>query len=206
MYGGAPGLKLEDGHQMSHGDTCNTQHLSFPNHFGTHLDAPYHFYEDGKKVGDFPIESWLIRHAICVHLTERPAPGSLLGPEVVERVNAREAEAVFIKTGYGDLRQDEVYWKNAPGFRPELAKALREYFPRIRFFGFDLISLGSLQHREVGTEAHREFLSAHHPILILEDVDLTQVRGERLSNVLVSPLFVEPSDGTPCTIWADLPF
>ena len=36
------------------GDSCNTMHLSFPNHSGTHIDFPCHFDKDGKNLNDYP--------------------------------------------------------------------------------------------------------------------------------------------------------
>lgn len=38
----------------------STQSFSMSEHCGTHLDAPYHFYEDGWKLEDIPLERMVV--------------------------------------------------------------------------------------------------------------------------------------------------
>jgi len=38
----------------------STQSFSVSEHCGTHLDAPYHFYQDGWKLEDIPLERMVV--------------------------------------------------------------------------------------------------------------------------------------------------
>ena len=38
--------------RVSDGDVCNLSNLSMCVHNGTHVDAPYHFIDDGKKIDE----------------------------------------------------------------------------------------------------------------------------------------------------------
>ena len=37
----------------------NEKKLTFNSHFSTHIDAPFHMLENGKKLTDFPIETFI---------------------------------------------------------------------------------------------------------------------------------------------------
>jgi arylformamidase len=54
---------------------CNVLELGMSSHQGTHLDAPYHFYEDGRTVDEIALERFF-GPAALVDL----APGGVLAP------------------------------------------------------------------------------------------------------------------------------
>ena len=56
---------------------------------------------------------------------------------------------MIYKTGFGKFRGKESYWKNNPGFAPEVAEILRDNFPNLRAVGMDFISLTAFQNREL---------------------------------------------------------
>src|SRR3989344_2695858 len=37
----------------------NEQRITLNSHFGTHIDAPFHMLEKGKKLTDFPLETFM---------------------------------------------------------------------------------------------------------------------------------------------------
>jgi len=59
LYGGEKGVTLFQDRKQSEGASCNTMNWSFPNHAGTHIDAPYHFDSSGKQLCDYPPEFWI---------------------------------------------------------------------------------------------------------------------------------------------------
>jgi arylformamidase len=73
-------------------------------------------------------------------------------------------------------------------------------FPKLRLFGFDMISLTSKLDRPEGKEAHLNFL-IENQILILEDMNLENL-FTCPNKVIVAPLQIENSDGGPCTVFA----
>src|SRR5215471_2712242 len=42
---------------MAKGDVCNVSKLSMGVHTGTHMDAPFHFFQDGKSIDAMPLEA-----------------------------------------------------------------------------------------------------------------------------------------------------
>ena len=189
------------------GDSCNTLQLNFSNHVGTHVDCPYHFDRQGKTLTDYPAEHWHCHNIQILHTDLEKA--GLCSVEQMQQAledskyKNREAEALFLVTGWNKKRHDKSYWESPPGFSMEIADWLRDEFPALRFFGFDVISLSSYQHRELGRQAHRAFLCHERPIMIIEDMDLSPLDlSFQCQELLISPLMIQGADGAPCTIWA----
>ncbi len=59
FYGGRKGFMSIPSSSISNGDSANTSRWEFPNHIGTHIDFPYHFYQHGQTVDDFPADFWV---------------------------------------------------------------------------------------------------------------------------------------------------
>lgn len=206
-YGNLSPFILKNGNVIKNGDTCNSLNLRLSNHIGTHIDCPRHFYTDGKTITDYEIDFWICTSVQV--LTVELLPGEIFGKNHFSKVlrpgsKSHNAEIVLLKTGWGNVRHKHIYWENPPGFDPETCLWLKEKFPHIRFFGFDLISLSSFAHRDVGREAHKSFLDPSFSILPIEDMNLSDTPKERLENILISPLFVESSDAAPCTVWGNI--
>jgi arylformamidase len=201
--------KIHSEKQISCGDSCNTLGLSLSNHHGTHVDCPLHFDPDGLCLTDYAPEFWSSSRVQVLKSALKPREictaktlDSALGQS--EKID-HEASTLILYTGWHLRREEEAYWNEPPGFDPEIGHWLRKSFPKIRFFGFDLLSLSSLCHREMGRRTHRALLGQNNPILILEDLDLSPLEnGLEVKNLLVSPLMIQGADGAPCTLWANL--
>lgn len=208
-YGGGDRPVLTPDKSIQNSDSCNTMHISMSNHIGTHVDSPYHFNNMGKKLGDFSVDYWFCQEVQLLKcdldLKELCGPKQLSKAlnEACEQKD--KAEIVILSTGWSELRSEQCYWKEPPGFYPEAADWIRDNFPSVRFFGFDLISISSFAHREIGREAHKSFLCNKNPIMIVEDMDLRRARiKDTVNNVLISPIFLVDADGAPCTVWANI--
>jgi arylformamidase len=209
IYGNGEEVQIQFDSQIARGDSCNTLNIGFSNHAGTHLDCPFHFDETGTKLTNYPEEFWMCQNIqiLRADLAEKELChlSHLEKAYKQAEVKKPEAEMVLLITQWYQRRDETCYWQTPPGFVPETAHWLRERFPRIRFFGFDLISLSSYAHREIGKKAHKSFLCDESPVLIIEDMDLSPLEKiSEVNNVLVSPLFVHDADGAPCTIWGNI--
>lgn len=204
-YGGDVSIVIQRGKILEKGDSCNTQYWRLSNHIGTHIDFPRHFVSNGKTSSDYSPEFWILNFPIMIDISPIE-PSWLIQPEDIPLMSATEyTDMVIIKTGFSGLRGKDIYSNQNPGFSPEVAVFLRERLPNLRVFGFDSISLSSFAHRETGREAHRAFLDHPNPILLLEDMDLSQVdHRSQLKKIIISPLRVENADGAPCTIFAEV--
>ena len=65
-YGGGEGMNIERITQIAAGNTANTSRFIFPNHLGTHIDAPHHFFDSGATVMDYPPEFWIFDNPLLV--------------------------------------------------------------------------------------------------------------------------------------------
>jgi arylformamidase len=202
LYGGAENIHIVLDTAISKGDTANSLLLSFPNHAGTHVDVPYHFFEDGKKLTDYDASFWIFDNPVCVDVCGED--GYLVKYEDVVNSIKAETDLLLIRTGYEEHRNKKKYWQKNPGLSVDLARKLRTNNPNIRAVGVDVISITSRLHREEGRKAHREFLGSHYnsqPIVLVEDMSLINFTTD-ISQVIILPLLIKDADGAPCTVIA----
>ena len=202
LYGGANDIQIQPQTTISAGDTANSLKLSLPNHAGTHVDVPYHFFDYGKKLTDFNASFWIFKYPVCVDVPVEE--GYLVTyQDVADKINA-ETDLLLIRTGYETFRNQPVYWQKNPGLSAGLAKKLRSNHSNIRALGVDVISITSRLHRKKGRKAHREFLDSHYPsdpIVLIEDMSLINYTDD-VSQVIILPIMIKGADGASCTIIA----
>ncbi|MDD5014605.1 MAG: cyclase family protein [Atribacterota bacterium] len=95
---------------------CRSARLTIGLHFGTHLDAPFHFTENGKKLDDFHIKS-LMGSAIVIDLSDKYCPEVAKSKPItiedlenkLKEVNleVRERDMVIINTGWHRIFSSE---------------------------------------------------------------------------------------------------
>ncbi len=59
VYEGDPTPKMEKIMDMKNGEMYNLSTISMCAHNGTHIDAPLHFFEDGRAVHEIPLEHFV---------------------------------------------------------------------------------------------------------------------------------------------------
>jgi len=198
-YGGGEGFTVSPVKALAQGDSCNTSILSFPNHIGSHVDAPRHFLSNGSTIDAYAPKDWIFTHPLMVDIPAKP--GQLIGPEVFPSQDcaSETVDLLLIRTGFEAYRDCDVYWQEGPGLLPELADYFRNHFPSLKAVGLDTISISGFQHRDIGRKAHAAFLS--NDVRIFEDLSLMSIHGSRsLSQVAALPLRFYNADGSPCTI------
>jgi kynurenine formamidase len=199
-YGGGEGMNIERITQIAAGNTANTSRFIFPNHLGTHIDAPHHFFDSGATVMDYPPEFWIFDNPLLVDVPGKD--GYLISSKDVSEKLTSETDLLLLRTGYEIFRGKSRYWQHNPGLAPELGNWLRKNFINLRAVGMDIISVTSRHHREKGRETHRAFLDPNtqgNPVILIEDMSLAHV-NELLNQVIVAPLRVIGADSGPCII------
>jgi arylformamidase len=203
-YGGAAGIGIEWVRMMEKGDTSNNSLLQLPAHTGTHIDYPLHFYKEGKSGSNYTAGDLVFSSVGIMDISQSTVNDHLIEPDHLKEILPGDIDFLIIKTGFCEGRSEEKYWKYNWGFAPATASYLKSIFPQLKAIGFDLISLSSYQQREIGREAHKEFLEKND-ILIVEDMDLRTISvNTMIRTLIVSPLRFSGADGAPVTIWADL--
>ncbi|MBE2246040.1 MAG: cyclase family protein [Candidatus Competibacteraceae bacterium] len=204
-YGGNPGVEIMYANKISQGNSSNHSLIKLSSHTATHIDFPLHFLSNGKSGSDYAADDFVFERVHWVDISHITPDNYLIAPHHLRDVLlevSTDIQLILFKTGFCYKRSEALYWKNNWGFAPSSANFLKERFPQLRAVGFDLISLTSYQQREIGREAHREFLGTHQ-LLLIEDMNLSMLSSDRqLQKVIVSPLRVVQSEGAPVTVWA----
>lgn len=172
--------------------------LSFGSHTGTHLDAPFHFFQDGEPLDSFPL-SLFQSSAAAIDLTAKlgayqygTLPPLILPDLLIPfRPVFDEAETVILKTGWSAQFGAAGFFEAFPSFLPETADWIAE--TPIRILGLETPSLSALAEHDPGdgpvpvseyslrpaniqlflhadAESHRILLGRTPPILLLENL------------------------------------
>ena len=193
-------LPVEIRNCPSKGSSCTSYWVGLENHWGTHIDAPKHFFPSGKKVSDYPADFWIFHSPQVISVEVKAS--ELIYPEHLQGKILEGTDCLLLHTGFGRLRDQKEYCIANPGVHSSVGVYLRKNYPHIRVIGFDFISLSSFQNRDEGRKSHRAFLDPegeNHPILILEDVNLQDLHGQ-LSELYIFPLRIEAWDSASCTV------
>lgn len=190
--------------------------LALPEHGGTHLDAPIHFYEGGKTVGDIPLSD-LMAPAIVIDVTAQ-AEKNRDYRLTVEDVLAFEAahgtiphgSAVLLRTGWskfwpdakaymGDDTPGDASMLSFPSFGADAMTLLVER--GIKMVGIDTASTDYGKTKDF--PVHVVIAAAGIPALEnLTNLDALPQTG---AYVMAMPLKVQEGSGAPARVIALLP-
>lgn len=173
--------KIEDG------GGANVTSLTMSAHTGTHVDAPYHFIQQGISVDQLPIDL-LTGRAYVLHLPNV----DLITAQVLEDADIPpRTRRVLFKTRNSD------YWANQePGFIEDYvalsANAAIYLVDRgVKLVGVDYLSVAPY---EATTPTHKILLEAG--VVIVEGLNLTEVDQGRYTFYCL-PLKIAGADGAP---------
>ncbi len=187
---------------ISKGDIANDTTISTTVHIGTHIDMPYHFYENGQTIEDYDAVFWRFLNPLFIEIEQ---DNLIINEKIVDKLRTIKNtgyDILIIKTGICNLRGEEDFWKSNYGFHGDIYDFLIDKFPSVRVIGFDSISVSSFANRMIGREAHKRFLNPKQPILLLEDMDLRDVSERtQFQELIIAPLRIANCDGLPCTVF-----
>lgn len=206
--GNPPAAQTEVFSSIARGDLANMTVIHLFSHSGTHLDAPKHFNDDGPSAVDIPLERFIFFDPLVIDV---PKPdGSMILRRELEPY-ARQlavADLVLLRTGWSVLRdEDPVRYANEnPMVHPEAARYLMERFSKLRGLAIDAPSVGAPNHIPETVETHQILTGVGREdgryVVILEDLRIDPDLGQA-ERIYAWPLFIEGSDGSPCTIVAE---
>ena len=171
VYPGDPEPKKETLSSIKNGEIYNLTAFSMCAHNGTHVDAPYHFIEDGKAVDEISVEKFV---GSCFVVECEGSVGREDAVEILEK--AKGIKRILIK-GKAVISLDA-------------AKCFVD--ARILLVGNESQTVGP---EDAPMAVHKELLGAE--IVLLEGVRLEHVpEGEYL--LVAAPLLLKGADGSPC--------
>lgn len=168
---------------IEEGEIVNIGQVQMSTHIGTHLDAPYHYNQEGKKISELELDL-CIGKALVVDMSGKDA----IRPQDFETVSLQGFQRLLIKTN--SWKDNLVFPDHIAYLMPEMGSFLKE--AGIRLIGVDVPSVDPI---------HSSELLAHHSlgkngIHILESIDLTHVR-EGVYELFAAPLRMVEADGSP---------
>ncbi len=181
----SPPFELTERRRMSSGDPNPSSAVNMSVHSGTHIDAPFHFVEEGPTIDQLPLERFIGPALVCAVETER-----YITKEHVAGIRLEGATRVLFKTRNSGLLHQREYDPDFAAFSVEAAQALVEQ--GVELVGLDYLSVA---HADQQVPVHRAFLD--HGVVLLEGIDLSEVTPGRYE-LMCLPIPLRDSDGAPC--------
>ncbi|MBR3542921.1 MAG: cyclase family protein [Treponema sp.] len=156
---------------IQNGDVCNLTAFKMCAHNGTHVDAPFHFFADGKTIDQVDLDRFIGWAYVAEHEGD---------------ISADDAKNI-LKAANGCER---VLVKGKAVVTKEAAQVFAE--ARIKLFGNESQTVGPI---DAPKEVHLIMLGAE--IVLLEGIRLEKVpAGKYFLNAI--PLNLGGADGSPC--------
>ena len=176
VYPGDPVPKKEMLCSMANGDLYNLTAFSMCAHNGTHIDAPFHFLEEGKTVENIALERMIGSAFIALHEGELLAAdaedilkkASVLGSEAMKRILIKGCATITLSAA-------EIFAKAG-----------------IFLLGVETQSVGP---ENAPMAVHLALLSKG--VVLLEGLRLSDVT-EGAYFLCAAPLALKGADGSPC--------
>ena len=176
VFPGDPKPKREELLKIENGDVCNLTAIYMCAHNGTHIDAPYHFYENGRTVEQISLDKFVGYSYVVEHngnITEKDARKIL---EKAKNAHNEAYKRILIK-----------------------GKAVITYEASLVFAEANIYLVGN-ESQTVGPEdapmaVHKVLLEKE--IVLLEGIRLEKV-PEGVYILSSAPINLQGSDGAPC--------
>ncbi len=187
VWPGSSGFSIRQERSLADGHLSNETRLEINSHFGTHVDAPLHFFESGRSVDRLPLEA-MIGPALVVDLEGRrdvtaDALEASKIPEGMNRLILRTDNSRYWNQGCSAFRKDYV------ALTDDGAQWIVDH--GIRLVGIDYLSI---QRFSGAPRVHQILLG--HDVVVLEGLDLSGVPGGSYQLVCL-PLRVLGAEGAP---------
>ena len=183
VFPGDPAPERQVMLRIPDGAVCNLTAFRMCAHNGTHVDAPYHFLNDGKTVDRVDLKHFIGRAWVTEHTGE---------------IGAEDARRILAKAGNLDREAAKRILVKGPAVVTEEAA---EVFAEagILLFGNESQTVGP---EDAPMKVHLKMLGAG--IVLLEGIRLDGVKeGVYLLNA--APLNLGGCDGAPCRAWLMTP-
>ena len=176
VYPGDPAPEKETLLKTAAGDVCNLTSFRMCAHNGTHVDAPYHFYGDGKTISEMGLESFIGMAYVAEHdgvVTAEDASGMLKKAADADRESAKR-----------------ILIKGQAVVSAEAARVFAE--AKLLLLGNESQTFGP---EDAPMEVHLILLGAE--MVLLEGIRLGEVE-EGVYFLNAAPIHLGDGDGAPC--------
>lgn len=188
VFPGDPKVKIEKFSSLENGDSANVSQIFCCTHAATHVDAPSHFIEGGKKIDEIDLNK-LIGDCYVMELDKNV---TVITAEHVE--NLDNVERLLFKTRNSEFwnETEQVFREDFTYIEPKAARILVE--KGIKLVGIDYLSVDKFG--SVDFPTHKILLE--NEVVILEGLDLREVSAGDYE-IICLPLKIQggTGDGAP---------
>ena len=214
---GAPGWPGNEVYETEYvrmiewGNVSNSGIFRMHEHYGTHMDAPWHFNANGPKMAELPFDRYFYESPLLIDIPKESLQN--LEPEDFEpwadAIGA--SDFLMIRTGFERYRavDPKKYQMESPGISARGCEYLVKNFGgQLKAVCLDSQSLGNASDTSGdGVEAHRWMLGTYTDefICVIEDARLSDVPADRVLKAAASiPLRLKGMDSSPVTAWVEV--
>ena len=176
VFPGDPSPEREVKLSISDGAVCNLTAFNMCAHNGTHVDAPYHFLNDGKTIDQVSLDKFVGYAYVFEHEGDVTKEDALSFIKTAKSIDERAAERILVKG------------------KATVTKEAAEVFAaeKIKLFGNESQTVGP---ENAPMEVHLIMLGAE--IVLLEGIRLEGIE-EGVYILNAAPINLGGSDGAPC--------
>jgi arylformamidase len=185
FYPGDPEPKVESVRKIANGDVANLSLLTMGSHTGTHVDAPYHFIEDGARLGQVSMDR-MVGEALVADLRGRAS----IDAAALKDVPVRNGDIVLF------LTDNSARWV-APSFQRDFTYLTKDAADVLVEAGVKAVGIDYLSIEQFGSPdfpVHHRLLG--QDVFVIEGLDLGHVTPGRYTLVCL-PLKFPDLDGAP---------
>ena len=187
VWPGDSKIKIETTGSRSKGNDYHVSKFSIGAHNGTHIDAPYHFWEDGNKLQDINVSRFITKTLVI----EYSGSDHILD-EFLKKIDLKGIESVLLKTSNSKWleKTNELFHKDFIAITESAAKWCVKN--EIKLIGIDYFSIEKFDSEN--HEVHKILM--RNNVIILEGINLSEVApGEY--QLFCLPLKIAAPDGAP---------
>jgi len=188
VWEGDKGISISRVEKIEEDSDFNVSRIELGVHAGTHIDAPFHVFEDGDTVNQIPLDILIG----SVQVVEIPNGISVIDKNCLMNLNFQDGiDRILFKTS------NSIYWETDPfSFHKEYVAINSEGAEYIadmdlRLVGVDYFSVSSYDDLK---QPHLILLD--RGIVLLENIDLSQV-VLGIYKLICLPLKIIDTDGAP---------
>lgn len=201
-------LEIEPFSLIAQGAEANQYKVHLFNHFGSHMDGPRHFNENGPRLAEMPLETFIYEKPLLLDIPKGAMEQITVADLEPYREQIASSDLLMIRSGFEAERErnPQLYSNEGPSFSADVCRYLMDHFRNLKAVAMDWLSLACPSRLEDGILAHQYLLGKFHDhyICIIEDLHFDEVDAGRLHKVWALPLFVEQIDSAPVTVVAEM--
>lgn len=183
-----PQCSIEPYWTIQKGDIVNLSVFSFGSHTGTHIDAPYHFIDSGKRIDELNMHHFIGNAKVFAFEGK-----DCIDYHDVAGLGIQEGDIVLFKTKNSEYMRNRTFREDFAYITRAAAGYLADR--EIATLGFDFLSIEQFGSKDF--PAHNALLGKG--IVIIEGLNLTEVDAGEYQ-MLSLPMLVKGGNGSPIRV------